>query len=209
MITDKQAIGARDFEGILLRLNDDQLVRAAKSGDGAAFAELGRRHSRTIQLKVYRIVGNWEDAQDILQDSLLRAFRNLDRFEGRCSFSTWLTKIAINSALMMLRKKRRRAEVSFDPSAPASSPWNAWEVPDLSPCPERVCAAREKAELIRGAVRRLPRNYRMVMEQFQVGESSMIEIARALGISTAAAKSRLLRARTALRASLPQTRVSM
>ena len=89
----------------LYELCDDLLVQAAKSGDGLAFTELARRHSTMIQRKIHRIVGNWEDAEDVVQESLLRAFMHFNSFQGRCNVSTWLTRIAVNSAFMMLVTK--------------------------------------------------------------------------------------------------------
>lgn len=73
---------AVEYEGNIRRASDDFLTLAAKSGDGAAFVELGRRHSKRIQLQVYRILGSWEDAEDVLQESLLRAFKHLGQFRG-------------------------------------------------------------------------------------------------------------------------------
>src|SRR5208283_4808389 len=147
-------------DDLLHQVDDHMLVQDAKSGNGAAFAELGRRHSRRLHLKLYRIVRNWEDAQDLLQDSLLQAFRHLDSFQGRSSFSTWLTTIAINTAFMMLRKKRVHGEVSFSTLEDVAGTSDTWEIPDHSPSPERLCFVRERADLIRGAIQQLPWNYR-------------------------------------------------
>jgi DNA-directed RNA polymerase specialized sigma24 family protein len=106
--------GAKSLPCGLKLLNDQNLVVRAKGGDTAAFVELGERHSTKVRRTVYRITRNWEDAEDALQESLLKAFRHLNGFENRSSFSSWLTKIAINSALMTLRKRRACKEVSMD-----------------------------------------------------------------------------------------------
>src|ERR1700753_3559047 len=87
-------------------ISDDLLVAAAKSGDSMAFQELSRRHTFRLTLQIYRVTKNWQDAEDAVQEATLRAFLQLNRFEGRSTFSTWFTRIAINSALMSLRKKR-------------------------------------------------------------------------------------------------------
>jgi RNA polymerase sigma factor (sigma-70 family) len=98
----------------LTLLPDELLVARAKDGDTSAFVELRERHSTKVLRTVFRITRNWEDAEDALQEALLRAFRHLNGFENRCSFSSWLTRIAINSALMTLRKRRACKELSID-----------------------------------------------------------------------------------------------
>src|SRR5271155_4203431 len=85
----------------LKEMSDAGLVSAAKSGDAVAFVELSRRHSDKILRRTYRIVKNWQDAEDVLQDSFMKAFIHLKDFEERASFSSWLTRIAINTALML------------------------------------------------------------------------------------------------------------
>ena len=179
-------------------LNDELLVSAAQSGDRGAFVELCERHSRKVLRAIYRITQNREDAEDVLQDSLLRAFLNLKNFEGRSSFSSWLTRIAINSALMFLRK-RRGFEISIDHACDGSKTWEQW---DQAETPEAGFAQREKEALLRYAILRLPSTFREVMELLHAKECSTSEIAQTLGISVSAAKSRLSRARVAMRASL-------
>src|ERR1700760_294184 len=98
----------------LRQLSDARLVSAAKSGDAAAFFELSRRHSNKILWRAYRIVKNRPDAEDVRQESFLKAFLHLKDFEERASFSSWLTRIAINSALMSVRKNRGSVEISID-----------------------------------------------------------------------------------------------
>jgi len=88
------------------KVTEESLVCAAQHGDSQAFLELSKRHSRTLLFKAYRITEKWQDAEDIVQDSLLKTFTHLHTFESRSRFSTWLTGIAINSALMLLRKGR-------------------------------------------------------------------------------------------------------
>ena len=95
-------------------MSEPLLISAAKSGDAAAFVELSKRHSNKILRRAYRIVKNWQDAEDVLQESLMRAFLHLKDFEERSSFSSWLTRIAINFALMNLRKSRGYIEISMD-----------------------------------------------------------------------------------------------
>ena len=108
------AVNNDDFEEGSTEMSDAMLVSTAKSGDGDAFVELSKRHYRKVFHETYRITRNRQDAEDALQESLLRAFCHLNNFEGRSSFSTWLTRIAINSALMILRKRRNCFDFSLD-----------------------------------------------------------------------------------------------
>src|ERR1700691_2756103 len=93
---------------------EDLLVSAAKAGDAVAFVELSKHHSNLVLRQAYRIVKNQQDAEDVLQESLIRAFLHLKEFEERCSFSSWLTRIAINFSLMTLRKRRGNIEISME-----------------------------------------------------------------------------------------------
>ena len=98
----------------LEQMNDEILVAAAKAGNASAFTELSNRHSGKLRRSLYRITHNWYDADDALQEALLKAFMHLNRFECRSSFSSWLTSIAINSARMILRKRRASSEISIE-----------------------------------------------------------------------------------------------
>jgi RNA polymerase sigma-70 factor (ECF subfamily) len=204
MTTEPSASFVTGLEGNLRQATDEVLTLAARSGNGPAFVELSGRHSKKIQLHVYRILSNWEDAEDVVQESLLKAFKHLGQFRGTCSFSSWLTRIAINSALKLLRRRRVRLETSYARSADSTDTSELWECPDHAPSPERLCAGRETEQLLRDAILRLPSGYRTVVELYHAKECSTNEMAQALGISVDATKSRLLRARTMLRASLPR-----
>jgi RNA polymerase sigma-70 factor (ECF subfamily) len=181
------------------QMSDEWLVLAARDGSANAFAELRARHSSKILRMTYRITRNWEDAEDALQDSFLKAFLHLDKFEGRSSFSSWVTRIAINMSLMIMRKKRTHGEISIDASDNDGEFYDRWEPLDHREDPERRYARHERAELLRGAIRRLPPALRTAVELQQAQEYSVQELADSLGISLAAAKSRLLRARLSMR----------
>ena len=181
------------------QMSDEWLVLAAKEGNTNAFVELRDRHSTKILRTTYRITRNWEDAEDALQDSFLNAFVHLNKFEGRSSFSSWVTRIAINTSLMIMRKKRRNKELSIDPGDNDSESYDKWEPRDLREDPERRYVRHERAELLRRAIRRLPPALRAAVELQQAQEYSVQELADSLGISLAAAKSRLLRARLSVR----------
>jgi RNA polymerase sigma-70 factor (ECF subfamily) len=98
--------------------SDEGLVAVAKLGDRSAFAELWKRHSRTAFTKVYQITKNRADTEDVIQDAWIKAFIHLNAFDGRAKFSTWLTRIAINSAIMSLRRRRSRPEASSGTARP-------------------------------------------------------------------------------------------
>ena len=188
-----------------MEMSDAALVSTAKSGDGGAFEELTRRHSNRLLRTTYRITRNRQDAEDALQDSFLKAFSHLNDFQERASFSTWLTRIAINSALMITRKKRGYYEISIDGGDEPGGTYVRWEAESLTEDPESGLARREREELLRDAILRLPQVVREVVQLQQAREYSSREIAQTLGITVAAAKSRLSRAKSRLRAALLQT----
>jgi RNA polymerase sigma factor (sigma-70 family) len=189
------------IRGSLNAMSDALLVSAAKSGHTIAFVELSRRHHAMVLRKTYRIVQNWQDAEDVLQEAVMKAFIHLKDFEERCKFSSWLTRIAINSALMLLRKKRSFIEISTDALDDESGIWYR-EPRDFAENPESHCARRERERLLKAAIHRLPPLLRDVVQLSHVEDRSMEEIAQFLGISVSATKSRLARARTVLRMSL-------
>jgi RNA polymerase sigma-70 factor (ECF subfamily) len=188
--------------GSLKEMSDAGLVSAAKSGDAVAFVELSRRHSDKILRRTYRIVKNWQDAEDVLQESLMRAFLHLKDFEERSSFSSWLTRIAINFSLMGLRKKRGQVEISMEFINDDHEVAYRWEPRDPAESPESHCSRRETEALLGIAIRQLPPILRQVVQLNLIDGRSGEELAQTLGISVPAAKSRLSRARNALRVKL-------
>ncbi|WP_158942963.1 RNA polymerase sigma factor [Granulicella sp. S190] len=193
--------GTISVQAILEASNDEMLVAAAKTGEDLAFSELWSRHSKVIFNTMYRITRNRQDAEDAVQDAFLKAYVHLKSFDGRSSFSTWLTRIAINSALMILRKKRAHPEVSMDGGSESES-WQHWEVPDRRANTEEHYARTEREHHLKRAIHRLRPALRSIVEIQQKHDSSIKEIAEIAGISVAATKSRLLRARTVLRRSM-------
>jgi RNA polymerase sigma factor (sigma-70 family) len=181
--------------------NDEMLVTAARSGEHLAFSELWNRHSKRAFNTMYRITRNRQDAEDALQDAFLKAFLHLKNFDGRSTFSTWVTRIAINSALMILRKKRTHPETSIDWSADGET-WQHWEMADKKANIEEHYIKKEAEGHLNRAIQRLRPALRTTIEMRQLHDSSVKEIAENAGISVAAAKSRLLRAKTVLRRSL-------
>ena len=185
-----------------IEMSEAVLVATAKSGDADAFVELSKLHSKRLLRTIYRITKNWQDAEDVLQDSLLRAFSHLEDFQGKSSFSTWLTRIAINSALMIIRKKRGYYEVPIEGTDDSSGEYERWEAKSLTEDPESHVARKEREELLRDAILRLPPVFREVVHLRQTREYSTREISQALGISQPAVKSRLARAKSTLRTAL-------
>jgi RNA polymerase sigma-70 factor, ECF subfamily len=200
------SVGNSDFtEDDQMETSDAVLVSAAKLGDTDAFVELSRRHSSRVFQTTYRITRNRQDAEDALQDSLLKAFTHLSDFQEKSSFATWLTRISINSALMILRKKRVCVEISIDGSDDPDGNSEKWEPRSHTEDAESRLAREEREQLLRDAIHRLPRVIREAVELRQARDYSVREIAQALGISVAAVKSRLSRARLTLRAALVPT----
>jgi RNA polymerase sigma-70 factor, ECF subfamily len=190
----------------LSAMNDDVLVSAARAGDRSAFVELYERHSRKVLPRVYRITKNREDAEDAFQDAVMRAFVHVKRFEGRSNFTSWLTRIAINSALMALRKKRGGTEISIEQICDDGESSRAWEPRDQSETPEAHYAGRESKELLRNAIERLPFIFRDALELQHARDYSTTQVAEELGISVSAAKSRLMRARRTVKRRLSGAR---
>jgi RNA polymerase sigma-70 factor (ECF subfamily) len=179
-------------------LRSKQLVGAARAGSTAAFTELMEIYAQRVFRKLLIITRNREDAEDALQDTFLRAYRGLHSFEERSSFYTWITTIAINSALMILRKRRNRSEISFDRLNEAEDDSPAFEVTDTRPTPEHICLHRQRYACAVRSISKLQPRLRQVIEMQMKEKCSVREIAQALQISEAAVKSRLRRARMRL-----------
>jgi RNA polymerase sigma-70 factor, ECF subfamily len=176
---------------------DEVLVAAAKSGNHPAFLELWTRYSNRAFKTAYRITGNRYDAEDAFQDAWMRAYMHLNTFDGRAKFSTWLTRIATNSSLMILRAKRAHPETSMEITD--GDTWQHWEIVDETKNAEEVYATHERQERLRRAICRLKPSLRNVLEIHQSNDGSLKEVAEFVGISVAATKSRLSRARKTLR----------
>jgi RNA polymerase sigma factor (sigma-70 family) len=128
--------------------SEEQLIAAAKTGRRAPFGELCERHMKQVSYVTRRITRNREDAEDAAQECFLSAFVHLKDFDGRSQFATWLTRIAINAALMKLRKNRRAREVPMDEPNPSSEPVAQREFPYDAPDPEESCSLRERKRIV-------------------------------------------------------------
>jgi RNA polymerase sigma-70 factor, ECF subfamily len=176
---------------------DAVLVAAAKLGDHPAFSELWTRHSNRVFKTAYRITGKREDAEDAMQDTWMKAYLHLNTFDGRAQFVTWLTRIAINSSLMILRRKRSHPETSMEITD--ADTWQHWDIADQAKNVEELYARHERGERLRRAICSLKPSLRSVLEIHQSNDSSLRELAEFAGISVAATKSRLSRAKKTLR----------
>jgi len=180
---------------------EGELVAAAKRGESGAFEELCQPCMNKLRRTTYRITRNREDAEDALQDSLLRAFVHVKNFNGNSSFSTWLTRIAINSALMIIRQRRITHEISISDEIGHDENVKVLNIPDSAPNPESRCSQSERQEILLRAIDELRPARRQVLQLQQLQEMTMKETAVALGVSVIVAKSRLFHARAALRRS--------
>jgi RNA polymerase sigma factor (sigma-70 family) len=189
--------------GITADTPDIFLVAAAKDGDHQAYAELCRRYSKQVLRTILRITRDVADAEDTLQETLLKAYVHIGRFEGRGAFSSWLTRIAINSALMLSRKKRAHYVCSLEGGVDADGDdIKLFEPTETAHNPEESCILNAMENECVRAIRYLSPTLRVVVQIRYRENASLAQIAKMLGISEAAVKSRLLRARLKIRAHL-------
>ncbi|MBB6144482.1 RNA polymerase sigma-70 factor (ECF subfamily) [Silvibacterium bohemicum] len=179
-------------------MTEQRLLSAAQAGDERAFLELCRSSSRQVLRSINRITRNKHDSEDVLQESLMKAFVHLSRFDARSSFATWLTRIGINSALQLLRKRKKSLEIPVERSLDGGDTWEDRDIPDTSLDPEARYMAFEQSVRLQKAIRGLPMALRCVVRTRHSENCSMQELADTVGISVPAAKSRLVRARAAL-----------
>jgi len=179
------------------------LVAAAKQGDGQAFETLVKRHQRRILAIAVRYTRVRYDAEDVVQLSFQKAFVYLHTFEGKSSFSTWLTRIAINEALMFLRRRRGQHEISIDEdSIGAEGAASRSEIPDADPDPETSYLRQEQARILSAALRELRPGLRRAIELRELAELSTEETARRMGLSVVAVKARVFHGKRKLREAL-------
>ena len=181
---------------------EQMLVVAAKNGDEQAFETLFKRHRQKILRVVLRYAHVREDAEDIVQQSFQKAFVHLHKFEGKSAFSTWLTRIAINESLMLLRHGRARREVSVDDHSEAEGSAASLEMPDSSPDPEASYLRRERAQILSELLDNLRPGMRRAIELRELAELSTEETAKRMGVSVAAVKGRIFHARKKLQEKL-------
>jgi RNA polymerase sigma-70 factor (ECF subfamily) len=177
---------------------DLSLVSAVRAGSEAAFGELHRLYAHRLYRTIFAITKNHEDSEDALQDSLLRAYRALNTFEGRSKLFSWLTRIAINSALMTLRRRRTSCEATSESLSSREEEVPQLQVKDPSPNPEETFLQRESRLRLARAMAALKPPLRTVMQIHVSKGLSMKEVAKSLDIPVATVKARLHRARLRL-----------
>jgi RNA polymerase sigma-70 factor (ECF subfamily) len=188
--------GADALSGELL------LVDRARQGDPEAFSSLVTRYERRIYRMARQITQNDEDAEDVLQDTFLKAYEHLKSFQGQSKFYTWLTRIAVNESLMKLRKRKSDRTVSLDDNIETEEESIVREIAVWDGTPEDRYGQDELRAILDDAIRSLKPIFRTVFVLRDVEELSTEETAEMLGLSIAAVKSRLLRARLQLREKL-------
>jgi RNA polymerase sigma-70 factor, ECF subfamily len=184
------------------QLSEKELVTLTALGDGEAFAVIFRRYQHRLFRIAARIIGNVSDAEDIVQDALLNAYKGIDTYRFSASLSTWLTRIVINCALMELRRTKHRAWLSLD-AANENGVSLIDLVYDLTADVEEELCSKEQSQLLTACIAQLPASLRTVIEDYRTSEPTIAELAQSHRITVAAAKSRLLRARAAIKNSTP------
>jgi RNA polymerase sigma-70 factor (ECF subfamily) len=201
----------RGEEDVTQAETDEQLVRKSQQDDERAFGELVSRYESKVYSLALKMVRNPEDAEDVLQDTFLRAYRGIKSFKGNSTFSTWIYRITANSALMRLRK-RQLPTVSIDDADEREAPIN---IADWAPGPVEQMLNQETQAAMTEAIEALPPEFRQVFVLRDIEELSNAEVAEILDLSVAAVKSRLHRARLKVRNRLatyftePRTRRAM
>ena len=182
-----------------IKPNESELIGRATAGDPDALEHIFSRHSPALYQTALRLVGTPEEAEDVVQEGLLNAFRNLRRFEGRSQFSTWLTRIVINAALMRLRSRRSRPVVSLDEKLSTEDETTfADQFADAGPNPEQVYAREELRSILYRHLARLSPVLRTAFLLREVQGLSTQEAAESLGVSEGTLKARLHRAKRQL-----------
>ena len=187
-----------DYPAEIAAGDDHLFVVEAKSGNASAFGALYERHSPKIYRSAYRILRNQQDAEDAVQRSFERAFTNLVRFREDSSFSTWMTRIAINEALQLLRQRRLRREVPEDHHE-GTNAGRALDLSDEQPTPEQALAKKEMRGAVVRAISKLRPRLRVVVLLHELHGLTSAETARHLGLTVGAVKARTFQAKRHLR----------
>lgn len=185
--------------GAASRAIEDVLVAAARQGNTAAFETMAIRYRRMVMSIIWRMTGNSTEAEDLTQQALMKAFVNLERFAGKCSFSTWLVSIAMNEARMWRRREGRLREVKMSELLTDEDIDCPVEFMDSRPGPDAVYFEAERKRLLLAELERLKPEARLTLQLCDIEERSNIEAARTLGVTESGVKSRRVRARALLR----------
>ena len=175
-------------------MDESRLIRLASGGDPGAFNELLGAHERRMYAVALRMCGNAEDAQDCLQEAMLRVWRAISGFKGQSSFSTWVYRITMNTCLDELRKRKNRPNTSLDTLVEAG-----WSPPDEGDTPEKHALRREARQSLEGFIQELPEDMRAAVVLRDIQGYAYEEIAEILGANVGTVKSRISRGREKLR----------
>lgn len=182
-----------------MELNENKLIERASGGDPSAFNRLMEVHERRMYAVALRMCGNREDAQDCLQEAMLRIYRSISGFKGQSSFGTWVYRITMNTCLDELRRKKNKQNTSLD-----SLLDTGWSPQDESASPEKHAIKSETRRLLHQAIQDLPEDMRSAIVLRDIQGLSYEEIAQALDINVGTIKSRISRGREKLREKLKQ-----
>ena len=181
-------------------MTDAGFVARARSGDTDAFRVLVERHSRSLFRLAFRMTGNEQDAEDVVQESFLRAFRQLGKFDERASFGTWLYRIAANCSLDLVRSKKRRGDQNVPAETDMEDP--IISLPSSDPTPERVALSSEVRERVAEAMKELSATERTAFVLRHFEGMCIDEVSRVLDCQPGAAKHSVFRAVQKLRRAL-------
>jgi len=191
-------VRSEPMSGMFREESDSMLVAATKNGERRAYEVLAHRHETSVFAVAFKITRNREDAQGVVQQSLWKAFVHLDSFQGKSSFSTWLTRIVMNEALMLLRKSRTQREVSLEDMKPERETMVPTEIVDTGESPARLYEQHEQQRILFRAMDHLSAELRMALS-LTLEDLTIEQSAAILGVRIGTLKARLFRARQRLR----------
>ena len=198
-----EAAGVRQARGrTVVSAEEKALIERCKRGDLAAFNDLVRKYEKQVYNFAYRLTGNYDDANDVAQDAFLRVFNAIGTFRGDASFSTWLFRITTNVFLDERKRARAHPQASLDEYLELGESSVTRQIEDPSPTPEAVLEESERAQLLQKAVEDLPENQRAMVTLYHGQQKSYEEIAEIMDLPIGTVKSRLNRARLALKEKL-------
>lgn len=180
-------------------MNEDSLIKKAKDGDSAAFGMLMEKHMNTVYNIALRMTENREDAEDITQDVMIKIFRVLDSFKGNSKFSTWVYRVAVNTCLDELKKKKNKKHFSLDAKIKGEDGEIEADIKDDSPSPEKLAERRELRDMVGEAIKKLSDEHRAVIVLRDIRGMSYGEIGEILKCGEGTVKSRISRARAQLK----------
>ena len=184
-----------------MELSDSVAVAQARAGDSGAFRVLVERHSRNLFRLAFRMTGNQQDAEDVVQETFLRAYRQLSKFDDRASFGTWLYRIAANCSLDLIRVRKRRSE-HLEPAPEEGAPDPVQSLPDPAPTPDRLAMSGEVERKVAGVLNSLSEMERTAFVLRHYEGMCIDDIGRTLGVQPNAAKHSIFRAVQKLRRAL-------